>query len=219
MAVTIHTRLKEDFKVDGIWKVSKLITHSPYNYEIIHSLSGERWRGIEKRCKVDGHEQKMHPNYIGSRNNFRDFQDFVEWSITEKGYGNIEENGNAWCLDKDILGKGSKIYSEDTCLYIPNRVNVFLTMRTRFRGEYPLGVTWKKANNKFQSQLTYGKRTYLGLFEDPMEAHRTWQLAKISAGREIAEEYRDSHRKLYCGLNAWCDILSSDYENYRETIF
>lgn len=216
---TKHTRLKEDFKIKDEWVVSKLITHSPFNYEILHSLSGERWRGIEKRCKVGSYEQKKHPNYIGTQNKFEGFQEFVEWSRKEVGYQELEVNGNSWCIDKDILGDGSKIYSSETCLFIPNRVNVFLTLRTRFRGEYPLGVTWKKANNKFESQLTYNGRQYLGLFVDPMDAHREWQKAKIRAGREIAEEFKFSHKKLYNGLNRWCDGIQSDYDNHRETKF
>lgn len=218
-SVTKHTRLQEDFKIDGKWVPSKLFTHSPLNYEIIHSLSGQRWNGIEKRCKIGGHEQRKHPNYIGSQNKFRDFQEFVEWSQGEVGYQMFEENGNAWCLDKDILGNRSKVYSPETCMFIPNRVNVFLTLRTRFRGEYPLGVTWKVKNNKFESQITYNGNNYLGLFSDPMEAHRAWQLAKIRAGCELAQQYKDSHPKLYRGLNAWCDMVQGDYDNYRETKF
>jgi len=217
--ITSHTRLKEDFKVGNEWRISKLITHSPYVYEQVHSISGMRWSGIGKRCKVGSLEQKKHPNYIGCVNNYLDFQEFVEWSRSEVGYQKFEENGNAWCIDKDILGNRSKIYSPETCIFIPNRVNVFLTLRTLFRGEYPLGVSWKTKNNKFTAQMTYNGSNYLGLFEDPMEAHRAWQRAKIGAGREIAEPYKETHGKLYCGLNAWCDMVQADHDNYRETKF
>lgn len=217
--ITTHTRLKEDFKVNGQWRISVLVTHSPYVYEQIHSISGMRWSSIGKRCLEGGHEQKKHPNYVGCRNNFGDFQQFVEWSKLEAGYQEFEENGNAWCLDKDILGNGSKIYSPETCLFVPNRVNVFLTARGALRGSAPLGVSWKIKNKKYQAQLTLpGEKIYLGIFDDPMEGHRAWQLAKIKAARDIADEYKGWHDRLSIGLHVWADKIQSDYENYRETI-
>ena len=44
------------------------------------------------------------------------------------------------CLDKDILIKGNKIYSQDTCIFVPKAINSLFTNRKRFRGEYPIGV-------------------------------------------------------------------------------
>lgn len=217
--MTGYTKLKEDFKVEGKWRISIAITHSPHVYEQIYSLSGKRWGGIQKRCNTKGLEQKLHPNYVGCVNNYLDFQEFVEWSQGEVGYQNFEENGNAWCVDKDILGNMSKVYSPETCIFIPNRVNMFLTLRTRFRGDHPLGVSRSSKSEKFCAQVRYNGVKYLGLYEDPMDAHRAWQVAKINAGRDLAEPYKNNHKKLYCGLNAWCDKLKEDYDNQRETIF
>lgn len=218
MAKTIHTRLREDFKYEGEWRISKMITHSPYNYEMLHSLSGQRWSGIEKRCLVGGDEQRKHPNYIGCVNNFESFRQFVEWSQGEIGYQEFEVNGNAWCVDKDILGNNSKIYSPNTCIFVPNRVNVFLTARGALRGDSPLGVSWKKKNRKYQAQITMpGKKGYLGLFEDPMEGHRAWQKAKIEMARGLAEEY-NYHERLSNGLHQLADRLQDDLNNYRETV-
>lgn len=218
MAKVLNTRLKEDFKFEGEWRISKMITHSSYNYEMLYSLSGQRWAGIEKRCLVGGDEQRKHPNYIGCVNNFESFPYFVEWSRGEVGYQEFEVNGNAWCLDKDILGNNSKIYSPETCIFVPNRVNVFLTARGASRGDSPIGVSWKKKNKKYQAQITVpGKKGYLGLFDDPFEGHRAWQEAKVAAAREIAREY-NWHKRLSDGLHIWADQIQEDYDNYRETI-
>lgn len=213
------TRLREDFKVNGEWMIFTLVTHSPYVYEHIHSISGMRWVNVGRRCLEGGHEQKKHPNYIGCKNNFTDFQQFVEWSRLEVGYQEFEENGNAWCLDKDILGNDSKTYSPETCLFVPNRVNIFLTARGALRGNAPLGVCWNTRTKKYQAQMTLsGRKVYLGSFDDPMEGHRAWQLAKINTARDIANEYKGWHDRLNIGLNVWADKIQSDYENYRETI-
>lgn len=212
-----------DFTNDeGRWLIGKCKTIVPKNYESHHSLSGQRWGGIQKRCEIGGSQQKKYPRYIGTQNLFRDFQEFVEWSRGEVGYELREDVGKrswAYSIDKDILGLGRKIYSPETCLFVPNAVNMFLTARNASRGNYPLGVSWMASSGKLQAQIRIrtGKK-YLGLFEDPMEAHRAWQKAKIRLGRDFALEFEPWHPKLYVGMNAWIDIIQNDYDNQRETI-
>ena len=36
-----------------------------------------------------------------------------------------------WEIDKDVLLKGNKIYSEDTCVFIPPCLNLMLTKREK----------------------------------------------------------------------------------------
>ena len=48
-----------------------------------------------------------------------------------------------WELDKDILVKGNKIYSPDTCCFVPKEVNTVFTKRQSKRGDYPIGVIKK----------------------------------------------------------------------------
>lgn len=213
-----------DFKNENdLWLICKSKTVSPKNYERTISLSGERWCGIQKRCLENGSQQLNYPRYVGSTNLFEDFQDFVNWSREQVGYTMRETVGDkswAYCVDKDILGFSSKIYSRDTCLFVPNRVNVFLTSRQASRGQYPIGVSWKTKNKKFQAQVVdENKHIYLGLHSDPMEGHRAWQKAKIALGRELANKFEGWHNKLYVGLNNWLDVLQSDYDAYRETVF
>lgn len=220
--VTKHIKLYEDKNVEGEWKVVIHKTISPNNYERSITLSGQRWESIEKRCQVDGDQQRKYPRYKGTTNLFESFNDFVEWSRFEVGYDlreNVGRQSWAYCIEKDILGNGSKVYSPDTCLFVPNAVNIFLTARNASRGDYPIGAAWKEQNKKFQAQVRdRGTSRYLGLYEDPFEAHRAWQLGKIDIGRVFASEFKDWHTKLYNGLNSWLDKIQDDYDNYRETI-
>ena len=56
----------------------------------------------------------------------------------ENNYYEIE--GETMCLDKDILCKGNKIYSRDTCVFVPQRINSLFTKCDNARGDNPIGV-------------------------------------------------------------------------------
>lgn len=219
---TTFLKLYEDVQVNGKWLTTFSRTIEPRVYERTVTLSGQRWESINKRCQVGGDQQTKYPRYEGTTNLFPDFQEFVEWSKGEVGY-NLRENVGmqswAYCIEKDILGNGSKVYSPETCLFVPNAVNIFLTARNASRGDYPIGVAWKEKNKKFQAQVRdrSGSR-YLGLHSDPMEGHRAWQQGKIDVGRNFALEFKGWHDKLYDGMNAWLDKIQDDYDNHRETI-
>lgn len=86
------------------------------NKKQVLSLSGRRWYRLKQRTLTDGSYQKHFPTYLGSECLFPDFNTFVEWSRDEFGYNSYTKTGRLWGLDKDILSKGGKIYSPDTCL-------------------------------------------------------------------------------------------------------
>jgi len=222
MRITKHIKLYVDVEIDGEWQKVIHKTISPNNYERSITLSGQRWESIEKRCQVGGDQQTKYPRYEGTTNLFHNFNEFVDWSRGEVGYDlreNVGQQSWAYCIEKDILGNGSKVYSPETCLFVPNAVNIFLTARNASRGDYPIGVAWKEKNKKFQAQVRDRNTSrYLGLHSDPMEGHRAWQLGKIEIGRNFALEFKGWHDKLYNGMNNWLDKIQDDYDNYRETI-
>ena len=51
-------------------------------------------------------------------------------------------------LDKDILIPGNKVYSPDTCSFVPAYINSLLTDAGAIRGELPLGVRAVKSKLK-----------------------------------------------------------------------
>lgn len=184
----------------------------------VQSLSYLRWMNLVKRCTPGSCEQLKHPSYCGTRNNFECFDSFVNWSRSEVGYIQKELNGNLWSLDKDILGGKSKVYSPETCLFVPAKVNTFVTGRISEQGPYPTGVTLRNKDGIFRARIGIeGKRIHLGYFVCSMEAHKVWQKHKIIQGREIASQYKDTHTKLYDGLNAWVDVIQEDLTYSRES--
>lgn len=72
-----------------------------------------------ERC-YDPKYQDRSPTYIGCSvdNEWLNFQNFAEW-LTNHDYYNL-----GYDLDKDLLTKGSKIYSPLHCSLIPSEINV-----------------------------------------------------------------------------------------------
>lgn len=108
------------------------------------------WRGIISRC-CDNKRKERYPAYddVTCCEEWLNFDNFYEWLHSQP---NFEKwlNGNRWAVDKDILVKGNKIYSPDTCCLVPENVNLLFTKRDKYRGDLPIGV--RKNGNGFQAQ-------------------------------------------------------------------
>ena len=50
------------------------------------------------------------------------FENFYEWLHSQKNFDKWL-NGERWAVDKDILVKGNKIYSPETCCLVPCNIN------------------------------------------------------------------------------------------------
>ena len=97
-------------------------------------------------------------------------------------------------LDKDILIIGNKHYSPETCVFVNHVVNTVITDRTATKGDYPVGVSLDKVNNKLKVQCRcYGKIKYLGRFalENEREASRCYKDAKHKEIIRIANMQSD----------------------------
>jgi hypothetical protein len=171
-----YTQLKNhpDFQVNGQW-VQKF---TPEPYTTWTTRAGVLWTNFTQRCKDGGSLQKAVPAYKGSKNGFKDFQEFAEWCQHQVGYLEKDDRGHYWQLDKDILVKNNKVYSPSTCVFVPKSLNCLLEKRANHRGAYPIGVTLS-GNSCFASRIY---RTILGL---PVECtyHKT-QLMLFTRIRE-----------------------------------
>lgn len=111
-------------------------------------------------------------------------------------------------LDKDILLTCNKMYGPDTCVFVSGTVNSFVTDHTAERGEWPIGVYWKRQNQKFVAQCKNPftrKLEYLGCFFDPDEAHDAWLTRKREFAEMLAAEQDDARV---------AKALVDRYENY-----
>ena len=144
------------------------------------------WRSILSRCYSIKYQEE-HPTYIGCQvsENFKNYSYFHEWVQQQIGFG---ETG--FELDKDLLLKGNRIYSEDTCVFIPKELNALLTKRTLDRGLLPIGVT--KNRNKFMAQcMKEGKIKCLGTFDTTELAFQAYKTFKEGHIKTQAEVYKN----------------------------
>lgn len=159
-----------------------------------HTKYYRSWRAMIQRC----YDPKFHnkePTYTGCtvHDSWLNFQVFAEWA--DKNYYKIEEE--QICLDKDILCKGNKIYSPDTCIFVPKRINLLFTKSDGVRGDLPIGVYYHR--KKYNSHCNInGKRKDLGSYDTPEEAFQVYKNFKEQYIKEVAEEYKSKiPSKLY----------------------
>ena len=139
------------------------------------------FRCYSKKCKI------IHPTYLDcyTCKEWHLFSNFKIWFLCNyiEGYE----------LDKDILIKGNKLYSPDTCCFVPNEINALFTKRQNGRGDLPIGVSYSPKKDKYISYVNngFGNRTHLGTFSNPEEAFAAYKKAKEEWIKEVANKWRD----------------------------
>ena len=191
-----------------IGKVKDPYSPSVYGVGIIgakypSSISGRNtkeymlWIDMLKRCYSDTNvcdtSKKRYPTYKGCKvsDNFKSYEYFYEWCHSQIGFG-VEGNGNPFQLDKDLLIKGNKVYSEDSCVFLPQEINKVLVKRENMRGEHLIGVCWHNTSKSFMATVSKnkGKRENLGLFKTELEAFNAYKKAKESFVKEQANKFK-----------------------------
>lgn len=205
-----------DFKQDDKWKRSYIITTADA-YVQYYTRAGRLWNSMQARCKPGGSEQAARVNYVGVTVGFTDFQEFAEWCNSEDGYTKQEEDGTWWSLDKDILLHGSRVYTPETCIFVPRRVNCVMIACASTRGEYPVGVHYSKPRQGYIAQCMASVPRYIGCFPTPELAHRAWQESKAKQLFALASDMEFSS-KLRKGLMQNYLRIQADIDEGRETI-
>lgn len=147
------------------------------------------WHNILVRC-YDEKIKKNHQTYIKAKccKDWLCFENFYEWLHRQPNFDKWL-NGNSWAIDKDILVKGNKEYSPNTCCLVPQNINSLFTKRDLSRGQYPVGVY--KKDNKFISQCQNPfDRTQknLGYYDTSIEAFYAYKKYKEDLIKYIAKE-------------------------------
>jgi len=151
------------------------------------------WCCMLERCSSKYWSKFPTYNGVACSDNFKSYSYFYEWCNKQVGFGSIDEEGKSWCLDKDILVKGNKLYSEDVCIFVPHRVNLLLIKRNASRGDLPVGVSWDKVTSKYKATCNNGSGTAktIGRYSSVQEAFQAYKSYKESVIRQVAEKYKD----------------------------
>ena len=146
------------------------------------------WYSMLQRCYDPKYHEKE-PTYVGCSvcDEWLNFQNFAQWY--EENYYNIP--GQRMNLDKDILVKGNKVYSPETCVFVPQNLNKLFIKRDSMRGNCPVGVTYIKQHKKYQAACSIGtgKPKYLGYYNTPESAFNAYKEFKEAYIRKVANEY------------------------------
>lgn len=158
------------------------------NFNIPNACSNKEpyykvWHSILVRTLYTPHK-RLHPAYndctiCDEWLNLSNFRDWFE--NPENGYLDGLQ------IDKDILVKGNKVYSPDTCCFVPREINAAISFK--HKGKCPI-IGVKVHLDKFETSISrYGNRVYLGIFDTVEEAFYAYKAAKEQYIKELAEKY------------------------------
>lgn len=173
---------KQDFKE------TSYVCWSSMLYRVFHTRTKEN-RPTYQDCSVS--------------DRFKCFADFKFWCVGQVGYDSYDDKGRPFALDKDILVKGNKIYSADTCCFVPREINSLFNTHGNASGDCSLGVC--KKGSKFQSSISkYGERVFLGSFLTEQEAFQAYKTSKERYIKDVANKWKDQiDIRVYEALMNW----------------
>ena len=178
----------KDPYLPSVYGVGVLGAKYPSKVNSVQTKEYILWKHMLERCYSDK-LKKRYPTYEGCEvsDKFKSYEYFYEWCHKQTGFDN-----EGWHLDKDLLVKGNKIYSESTCVFIPQEVNSLLVKREALRGDHLIGVRWHKRDKTFVSRVNKNKggSEHLGSFKTEIEAFNSYKQAKESFVKEQANKWK-----------------------------
>lgn len=175
------TRLRRGLIVDYIARDTKCYGKGIYDFwkfdkDIIRTKGFQKiynvWRHMLRRCYCED-SLKKRSTYRGCTvaEEWFVFSNFYSWVVVRNWEGNH--------LDKDILVKGNKVYSKDTCVFVHPRVNTFFCFKRD--SKHSTGVYYREASGRYLASVNNpfsGKVEFLGSYGTEQNAHEAWRIRK-----------------------------------------
>ena len=197
------TKVKTTYQNFLLGKVKNPYNISIYGFGIIGNKYSSKingkgtkeyniWRHILLRC-FDIKYKEKYPAYkdVTCCEEWLLFENFYEWLHSQE---NCKQwlNGERWAIDKDILVKGNKLYSPETCCLVPNNINQLFAKSNAIRGKYPIGVH-KTKDGMFEVHCSIKhKSIYIGRFDTFEKAFYAYKNFKENIIKKVAQEEYDS---------------------------
>ncbi len=177
--------------VNKVYSVGN-IGNGKSRYKGKHTKEYNTWISMLQRC----YDYKLHlrnPTYIDCFvcEEWLDFEIFSKW---------FKDNYiEGYQLDKDLLVKGNKIYSPETCCFVPKEINL-LIIQPQLKKELPHGV--QKFRDKFRAfTRTNNIQNHIGCYNTIEEASEAYKLKKKNHITIMAEKYKEIiNNKVYQAL-------------------
>lgn len=140
------------------------------------------WYNMLKRC-YNAASLLASPTYAGcvACDEWLLFSNFKSWMEKQDWEGKV--------LDKDLLVKGSKVYSPETCVFISAKINTLITGTN--------GVSFDKERNLYKAYISIDDRyVHLGRYASEQEAYARWLSKKHELSCESSLNEKDPAVKL-----------------------
>lgn len=143
------------------------------------------WKGMLERC------YKSNTKY----HSYQDCYVCEEWHKLSGFRKFFDDNYiEGFALDKDFLFPGNKVYSPNTCIFIPKEINSLLIRCGRYKNGNLHGVNFNRKLGKYVANVSCsktGKRIHIGVYNTKEEAEKAYILKKSEIIRNIADKYKD----------------------------
>ena len=138
----------------------------------------KRWTSMFQRCYSTNYQKRAY-TYKGCEvcKEWWSFMAFRLWMMKQDWRGDKD-------LDKDFIGDG-KVYSPETCRFIPRWLNKLFTLRENDRGPWPLGVM--KGKGRYVSCLTSVHGNITSRHATALEAHHAYLVAILNGGKPVCD--------------------------------
>ena len=148
-------------------------TKDSINYKYYWNEDGKRcktrpyiqYSSMTNRCKKDGKHKVVYPEYIDAHINddFNTFDKWCEWAETKIGYMCLDDSGNLYQQDKDLLGDSSGLYGKLTCCFVEPKLNSLIKLldsdvkgvRVTGAGGYQVVIDGKVINVSSREEAVY----------------------------------------------------------------
>lgn len=140
------------------------------------------WSNMLKRCFDDKYKKKnLTYKNVSCCDKWLIYENFYEWLHSQENFDKWL-NGSGWDLDKDILVKGNKVYSPETCCLVPNNVNK-LFAKCNISGSYKRKDRYEVyCNNPFLNKMEY-----LGVYSSKKESSYAYKSYKEKIIKQVAQ--------------------------------
>ena len=162
------------------------------NYTSNDKLAYQTWNNMLERSYSEKCHQKQ-PAYKDTIvcDEWLNFQNFAKWCYSQDFFNAKDDKGKVYQLDKDILVKGNKTYSPETCCFVPKDINVLLLKSRKTRGDCLIGVTFNKNSGKFVTRMgVTGISCYIKQSVTEDEAFETYKKVKEAHIKLVAEKWK-----------------------------
>jgi hypothetical protein len=140
-----------------------------------------RWNLMFERCY-----KGINKCYSGAAvcSEWENYDNFKEWFLANI-YGTKQFKLE---IDKDLFGKGKKLYSPDTCCLLPKSVNAIISS-CKSRNEYLPGVSRVK-NGKYKASINRNGSLKYKIFDSEYDAFNFYKEEKEKSIQILAESYK-----------------------------